>query len=313
MKDGKYLEQLVFLIEKSIDTNARIEHDVHMPILNSISGATAQCDIVTWTGSKHRETVTIVEVQDRKGKVKPNDFRGWQQKLEDVGAQHLICVSRQDFPKSIKEKAQNLGNKIFLINILTPKPEKIPFSIFKTNFQYEHFNLTSLNSLELQISESELERNHIGGEKLFNQACDIYEKCFSINRQDLISLYDICYTYAKGMNKSGLYRKEIEFHIDRGTSLFVFRFNKFVKIGLKFNCQFELDIIPIPVNVLSYQQTGEVLAWVLDVSYELPSGKVDLKVTILPDGENFKIIPVKADLPSDINLTMEIMRSNNEL
>ena len=36
--DGKDLEKIVLLIERSLDSNARMEHDVQMPILNSPSG-----------------------------------------------------------------------------------------------------------------------------------------------------------------------------------------------------------------------------------------------------------------------------------
>lgn len=116
-KDGKQLEHLVHLIEKSISPGAKVELDVDMPILNSRIGATTQCDIVIRSGTPPRQTITIVEVQDRAGQVKPNDFRGWKQKREDVGAQHLICVSRQEFPKSIKEQAALSGNSILLINL----------------------------------------------------------------------------------------------------------------------------------------------------------------------------------------------------
>ncbi len=49
--DGKYLEKLVQLIEKSIDPNAIIDHDVQMPILTSQIGATTQCDVVIKTGT----------------------------------------------------------------------------------------------------------------------------------------------------------------------------------------------------------------------------------------------------------------------
>lgn len=69
-KDGKQLEQLVHLIEKSIEPNAQVEHNVQMPILNSRIGATTQCDIVIRTGTPPRQTITLVEVQDRGSQVK---------------------------------------------------------------------------------------------------------------------------------------------------------------------------------------------------------------------------------------------------
>src|SRR5882757_4539567 len=89
--DGKYFEKIVHLLEQSLDPESKVEHDVKLPILHSPSGETAQCDIVITSGKKPRETLTLIEVQDRSSKVKPNDFRGWLKKVEEVGAQHLIC------------------------------------------------------------------------------------------------------------------------------------------------------------------------------------------------------------------------------
>ncbi|MEE9163086.1 MAG: hypothetical protein V3U35_08985, partial [Candidatus Neomarinimicrobiota bacterium] len=89
--DGKDFERLVALIEAAIDPDARIAHNEELPVLNSPSGKTTQCDVVIRTGPKQREIITIVEVQDRDARVAPNDFRGWKQKLADVGAQRLIC------------------------------------------------------------------------------------------------------------------------------------------------------------------------------------------------------------------------------
>ena len=60
-KDGKYLEQLVEIIERSIDSDATIERDVLMPILNSKGGYKTQCDIVITKGTVPRITKTIIK------------------------------------------------------------------------------------------------------------------------------------------------------------------------------------------------------------------------------------------------------------
>ena len=74
--DGKYLEGLVKLIERSISPGAKVEQNVQMPILTSKIGATTECDLVITAGDYPRQTVTIVEVQDRTNKPALNDFRG---------------------------------------------------------------------------------------------------------------------------------------------------------------------------------------------------------------------------------------------
>jgi hypothetical protein len=134
VNDGTFLEKLVQLIEQSLALDAIVERNVKLPILNSRIGVIAQCDIVIRTGKPPRETLTIVEVQDREKPVDINMFRGWQQKLQDVGAQHLYCVSRQTFPESIKEKASLSGNTIKLITLKELDTDQIPLTFFKMSF-----------------------------------------------------------------------------------------------------------------------------------------------------------------------------------
>src|SRR5256885_750560 len=80
----KTVEKVVALLEKSLDPEARVLHNVKLPSL--ATGHEEQCDVVIETGQVPRVTRTIVEVQNRNEQVKPNDFRGWCKKREEVGA-----------------------------------------------------------------------------------------------------------------------------------------------------------------------------------------------------------------------------------
>ena len=112
----KLVEYVVKLIEQAISPDARVEHDVWLPDLTEASNK-RQCDIVIWTGSLPRETITIVEVQDRNKPFDINTFDGLCKKMRKVGAQHLICVSKQDFPSSIINEV-NPANKNGLGRVL---------------------------------------------------------------------------------------------------------------------------------------------------------------------------------------------------
>src|SRR5947209_1625076 len=92
----KTVEKVVALLEKSLAPEARVRHNVKLPCLTT--GHEEQCDVVIEMGEEPRVTRTIVEVQKRNERVKPNDFRGWCQKMRDVGANRLICVSAKPFP-----------------------------------------------------------------------------------------------------------------------------------------------------------------------------------------------------------------------
>jgi hypothetical protein len=311
--DGKYLEKLIALIEKSITPDARIEHDVQMPLLNSQNGSTTQCDIVIWSGKKPRETITIIEVQDRTSKIKPNDFRGWQKKLDEIGAQHLICVSRKPFPKSIKENALQSGNKIFLMNIINQMPDQLPLTMLKSNFAYRHFELKSFKNLNIEYSIGELEKKSLTKEMVFKDTTNLNEKCYSLDLANLVSLYDICYMKTEFIEQTQEQNRFVEFKLTEEPKIYIYKYNQFINIGLNFEFEYFLEFIPIPLNVMTYEQNGEILAWMLESSYDLPIGKTELKVPIIPVGDGFIIKDFSATLPMDTNLLMEIKRDNNEL
>jgi hypothetical protein len=124
----KTIEKVVALLEKSLTPEARVMHNVKLPCLTT--GHEEQCDVVIETGRSPRVSRTIVEVQKRNERVKPNEFRGWCQKLRDVGANRLICVSAKPFPKSIKDKvAKELGPTVLLVRLEALESNRWPFQI----------------------------------------------------------------------------------------------------------------------------------------------------------------------------------------
>jgi hypothetical protein len=124
----KTVEKVVALLEKSLAPEARVRHNVKLPSL--ATGHPEQCDVVIEMGQEPRVTRTIVEVQKRKERVKPNDFRGWCQKMREVGANRLICVSAKPFPRSIKDKvAKELGPAVLLVRFEALEAKRWPFQI----------------------------------------------------------------------------------------------------------------------------------------------------------------------------------------
>lgn len=282
-KDGKDLEILVQMIERSISPDSIVEHDVQMPILNSREGHTTQCDIVIRTGKKPRETITIVEVQDRNKQVMLNDFRGWKQKLEDVGAQHLICVSRKEFSANIKEQAIMSGGSIRLVTLKELNTETLPINIL---FKYRKFDITEA-SLTLAASKSETEKLGIRQQvlkRINTNSFDINEKCFSLDKEELISAYMICRDYYVCSNEIGESSGAGEVLFDRQSNmplpLYFFESGCFTSIEFKCNFKWNNMVIEKPATILSYKQDEYgALVWVADMSYQSPEGFVSLKCT----------------------------------
>lgn len=110
----KDTEKIVAAFEKRISEESEIMHNVILPDLSGDSEG-RQCDVVIKSGKFPRESLTIVEVQDRKSQIDITTFDGFVTKMRSVGAQHLIVVSRKEFPMSVKKRAQSLGPTVRLI------------------------------------------------------------------------------------------------------------------------------------------------------------------------------------------------------
>lgn len=114
---GKLKEKIVTILERHIDQQARVSCDVFLPVIAHPDMEPRQIDVLIETGTPKRPTRTIVEVQDRKSKPTRGEFDGWLEKMKEVGAQHLICVSKAGFPKSIIQKANNIGPSVRLFTL----------------------------------------------------------------------------------------------------------------------------------------------------------------------------------------------------
>lgn len=304
-KDGKQFEKLIQLIEKSITPGALVEHDIEMPVLNSGIGATTQCDIVIRSGIKPRQTITIVEVQDRKSKVKPNDFRGWKQKLEDVGAQHLICVSRQEFPESIKEQASLSGGSIILVTLKEADPESLPLNFASFQYEYDHFDLISLSNIRPSFSKSEAISLGIRDAILSKTYFNSNDLCWSEDGLHLISLFKLCRDYYSRPNGLGAGTGKISFSIKESPPLYFFINEAFIRVGL--DCEFEWthEITRKPMSVLTYEQNKfGALAWVAEVIHDSPKGRIILRMPLLKQGDNYIVNNIYAELPDGVGFSL---------
>ncbi len=292
-KPGDDLEKIVEIIERSIFPTAKIEQNVFLPILTSVEGHTAQCDIVIRNGNPPRETLTLVEVQDRNSKVDINTFRGWLGKIDDVGAQHLVCVSRKEFPSSIKEKVSQQGSKIFLVTLKELSPERIPLEFIRFIFQYRHLDIKAIKNLRPFVAPGQIEK--LG---LKPMAHNLYDKAWSLDGRNMISLIDICKGkinpeestsgasgYIEGVDS-------LSFNLIDSEELFYVHNGEFVRIGLE--CEFEwgFEYAKTPMSVASYEQDKHgALAWLFEVTHNSKNGSVSVKLPVVKlDNGNYEIL-----------------------
>ena len=305
--DGKDLERLVRFIEQSITPGSTVEHNVNLPVIGSSGNHYRQCDVVIRTGPKVRETVTIVEVQDRVDKTEIGELGDWLYKLEQVGAQHLICVSRHEFPTSIKEEAVRHGNTVRLITLKEIPAESLPINVVFTNTKFDLKEFTprcgvSEEEVEKLGIKEAIEANFIGHHRM-----DVNEKCWSLDKNKLISLCDLCReVVSPDENSEG--DGQLAFSKKNGPELYMHIENHFIRVSLECDFSWTYEVTEQPVTALSYEQNEDgILAWAAEIYTD--DGYV--KFPIVEDEGNYRIDGLLVKAPAGTTITLKVLKDDD--
>jgi hypothetical protein len=290
--NGQLLEQVVHLIEKSIDPEADVRHNEWLPVLTSKTGRKIQCDVVIRKGKEPRITTWIVEVQDRNSKVKPNEFRGWLQKMHDVGAQHLVVVSRLDFPIGVVDAAITAGGSVSLIVLRELNAQDIPIDFIKPQMQIADFKFIKVHSFYLVFDSS------VPDEKKPKEN-PIHSKVFSFNKTELISILDVCRHQCAPLFSQGKGRNTVAILEKREFDCYYFDGTSFIDVSFRIEFDWIVDTKPIQYKTISYEQNEHgALAWLLEVDIEFGNIKKNLKIPVVKEGGEYTVTipPLGPDL-----------------
>jgi len=262
----KETEKLVAAFEKRISKESEVMHNVILPDLSGDSNG-RQCDIVIKSGKYPRETLTIVEVQDRKSQLNITTFDGFVEKMRSVGTQHLMVVSKCEFPISVQRRAVKLGPTVRLINF--SELIKGEFAIeFIDNFVtvYNHFlddfvvRIKDIgepdDNLELVISILK------GGNIIFERDGLEYTPSEMILQ---------CLKHSRGRNiyKEGRRKGTIKISIDERVCI---KSIKSIPVGIEFDITVNTSISKLDLKCFEYKQQylDNPLLW-----YAEGLGKID--------------------------------------
>lgn len=312
VNDGVFLEKLVQVIEQSISPDSIVQQNVALPVLNSRTGAKAQCDIVIRTGRPPRETITIVEVQDRRRAVSVNEFRGWQLKLQQVGAQHLYCVSRKPFPKSIREIAAQSGNTIKLITLSELAPGQIPINFFETSFTYNDIDVPHIRKRSFAFPSLMGEINKEALDAVTQELNQLHSNDlkFSFNPPSLTALSAICISHISHKKETIPKTATLTLGVDQPL-FFLLRSMRFVPIELDIEFTWSSKRVEIPYAILSYDQDDHgALAWVLESYYQSSRGPIWIKVPVTKHGEGYAISSMLLTMPVNMGLSFRMEKGS---
>ncbi|MEB3191963.1 MAG: hypothetical protein VKL42_16600 [Snowella sp.] len=189
-------EKIVAFIEQAISPDAKVEHNVKLPVINNPNRKPRQCDVVITFGKYPRQTLAIVEVQKRVTRPSITTFHGWCKKMEEVGAQHLFCVSALGYPSSIIEYVKKeKGPTVKLLTLEDLGKEKklngfFPTSDYELTFINPEYEILDIGHLKLVNIDDRKEQDP----NLEADCFDAYELNFDSNAKSLSIANDSNFT-----------------------------------------------------------------------------------------------------------------------
>lgn len=296
----KAAEELVAAIEKSLAPEARVEHDVQLPVLGQ--DRFRQCDVVIRMGRLPREQIFIVEVQKRKEKPDINTFGGWLRKMEEVGASGLICVSEAGYPDSIiQDVARRVGPKVRLVTLdpMTGRPQGMPIhlvpEIIRSTYKIRNVDVAGVKVY--RVPGEEARDDAITHVSYLKNAALSHDKSrtsagpLSAVIQAGLKINDpysgdsgtkIGDVIAVNFTMKASDELPLWFHADQGS----FRINE---ISVKADVQ-RIDFSePIMISNWIYKQEfhDEAIAWVATSSFDVEGETMEMKLIFLPDENGF--------------------------
>lgn len=275
--DWLTIEKLVQLIEKSIDKDSTVEHNVRLSDLTSKTGKKRQCDLVITSGKAPRHTKTIVEIQSRTSKFNITFFHGLIQKMKDVGAQHLICVSTVGFTQAIKEETKDMGGTVRLITLKKYDTEKIPFNFFKFTLNHIEPIYTQSAPLKLVLPKS-----------LYIKNIKIDEAQFTVSLcgSQLFSLPQLISYYFKENKSEPGYTYDVKLPFNEG-KIKLLHDKKLYNVSIEGSINVQNKTTQVPVSIYDYnQEDSGSIAWALEGSFIRDGLMQKVILNVLPCNES---------------------------
>jgi hypothetical protein len=214
--------------------------------------------------------------------------------MQEVGAQHLICVSMKGYPRSIIEDvATTYGPTVKLLTLAELREQRMPGLSFIYPFVLHlspHFTLESCGpNLKLKSGPSSGQIILNSGEAAFsvgnNQTLQSINELISQALNELVSGFFI----EAPMEAHAPYHLELELGTQESDLWFHLEGNKYKVISLPVTVRVESTLTKIPLTLYSYHQESidGTLAWVSSAIAVSQGQEVTIQLVFRRNAEGF--------------------------
>lgn len=303
------VEKVVALLEAALTPTAQVKHNVMLPVLGQ--SRRRQCDIVITSGEPPRQTITIVEVQDRKSRPNINTFHGWLEKMREVGAQHLICVSARGFPDSIKEEvATRIGPTVRLMTLQQLKEINIHGLIFG-NFiihRTPNFTLIKLGSQVKLDPQPNISRFEFKSDKRIFSANESLERYTVIEAaSEILNDFLPSLLNSQGITDPNSYTIDVLLASSPEYTLYIhIDEQKYKVVSLSLILSVETRISKIPLEHFEYIQESieGAVAWISSSKAVIDGKEVSIQVVFQQDESGYLKAAISSEGIQNLHLNL---------
>jgi hypothetical protein len=287
----KLIERVVAGLEACLAPDSRVEHNVKLPVLGRPDREPRQCDVLVRQGTPPRETITIVEVQARNSRPEIGDLAAWVDKMREVGAQHLMCVSEAGFPASIVGDAANkYGPTVRLMTLQQLERLQLgnlhlaPVLVHKN----PRFEVRSVTSLKLDPRPPSTDKVTINQDTAFYYGD-------SAEQIDLLKLVAKIFTDQDTGNTPGAQREEYDRDLDLGslgTPIWVLLEgvkHRVLRLVVRSHIVIEPRVLPLHSFSYSQEFVDGKLAWIAVASDVIDGKRMELRFVCIPTPDGFQM------------------------
>jgi hypothetical protein len=287
----RYVERIVALLEKALVPEAKVEHNVYLPVIGRPNRKHRQCDVVITYGEHPRQVTAIVEVQKRIEKPDINTFNGWVEKMREVGAQFLICVSALGYPDSIIDKvASQLGPTVRLLTLEDLQETKLPGLRLLPYLVYRkpQIRIESVGQVMLETPPpiNDLQLN--SADKVF----EVSENPVRLSLENLV-LDTLGGKNSQGFASQALYGPKsysLELELVTNTELWMYLGENRLRVrNLPVKAKVEILTTKIPLTVSAYRQefVDGALAWIASAKGIIDGKEISVELVFKPNQDRF--------------------------
>lgn len=284
-------ERLAAILEKALTPSAHVRHNIRLPVLGRPEREPRQCDIVIVSGQEPRQTISIVEVQDRSRRPDLTIFHGWITKMQEVGAQHLICVSALGYPESIiNDVAQRFGPTVRLMTLKELEEGDIPPLVLPPVVIHRSPSIYYESLGPLQLENGLYLTGKIKYDDPIFSLDDEKERYSLNNLVTKVLANDVPLYFAwDGLVEPPEYPVTLTIGADRRTVWLLSHDRRYRILRFDVRVKVTMRLTEIPLSLLSYRQEfyDGTLAWLAIARGEVEGKIAETNLVFMPDEEGF--------------------------